>query len=180
MVLGNLFRKNPFKNAAADLYDQIVQQARQPAFYVKAEVPDTVDGRFEMVSLHAFLVMRRLKKEGDKGQSLSQSLFDRMFADMDHSIRELGVGDLSVGKRIKQMAQVFYGRVVAYEEALDAGDLEQLKEALARNHYGTLENAPADEVLTLIARYVVENDEHIGEQAFVELSAGKVHFSDFG
>lgn len=179
MVLGNLFRKNPFKNAAADLYDLVVKQARQPAFYLKADVPDTVDGRFEMVALHAFLVMRRLKREGDRGQTLSQSLFDRMFADMDHSIRELGVGDLSVGKRIKAMAQVFYGRVVAYEEALDEGDVEKLKEALARNHYGTLESSPSDKVLTEVARYIIENDKQLAEQTFIDLSNGKVRFCEF-
>ncbi len=176
MFLKKIFRRNPLKPIAHKLYDQIIAQARQPIFYLEAEVPDTVDGRFEMVSLHTFLVLRRLKKQGEEGQELAQVLFDRMFADMDHSLREIGVGDLSVGKRIKAMAQVFYGRVVAYGEALDGESEETLEEALARNHYGTLENPPQDAVLARMADYIRKSDAHLDSQAYERLKEGKVSF----
>lgn len=176
MFLKKFFRRNPLKPIANALYDQIVAQARQPIFYEEADVPDTVDGRYEMVSLHAFLVMRRLKREGKLGQELSQTLFDRMFADMDHSLREIGVGDLGVGKRIKAMAQVFYGRIVAYAEALDGNSDETLEEALARNHYGTLEKPPEAAVLARMATYVRQNDQNIATQPFENLKNGVVVF----
>jgi len=179
MILDKLFRRNPFKAVAANLYEQIVAQARQPVFYLEVAVPDTVDGRYEMVALHAFLVMRRLKQEGKKGQELSQAVFDSMFADMDHSIREIGVGDLSVGKRIKAMAEVFYGRVIAYETALDGTRDETLSEALARNHYGTLEQPPALEVLDQMAAYIRKADAFLKAQGYEELLQGTVQFPKF-
>ncbi|WP_025898492.1 ubiquinol-cytochrome C chaperone family protein [Sneathiella glossodoripedis] len=178
MFLKKLFRRNPLKPIADKLYDQIVAQARKPVFYLETDVPDTVDGRFEMVSLHCFLVLRRLKREGENGQELAQTLFDRMFADMDHSLREIGVGDLSVGKRIKAMAQVFYGRIVAYGEALDGESEETLEMALARNHYGTLDEPPSEEKLRRMAVYVRENDALLAGQSYTALSTGDVRFLD--
>lgn len=176
VVFGKIFRRNPHRAAAEALYDAIVYQARTPAFYEQAAVPDTVDGRFEMIALHAFLVMRHLKGEG-AAKDLSQRLFDRMFQDMDQSLREIGVGDLSVGKRIKEMAKAFYGRVVAYEVALDGGD-ESLEEALRRNHYGTLEEVPEVAVQRL-ATYVRAADADLATQDFAEFEQGRVRFVAF-
>ncbi len=176
MIFKKLFGDKALKQAAADLYDGIVAQARQPVFYLKADVPDTVDGRYEMVSLHAFLVMRRLKKEGEEGQELSQAVFDRMFVDMDHCLREIGVGDLSVGKRIKAMAQVFYGRIVAYETALEGSGEETLEQALARNHYGTLETSPSESVLKELADYIRRADAHLTGLSYEGLKKGQVSF----
>lgn len=178
MILKKLFGRGHKIKVAEKLYTEIVRQARQPVFYLKAAVPDTVDGRFEMISLQAFLVMRRLKSEDTEAQDLSQALFDRMFADMDHSIREIGVGDLSVGKRIKAMAEVFYGRIIAYETALDGGD-EDLEVALARNHYGTLEASPDGTILGQMADYIRRNDEMLKSQSIVDLKKGIVQFADF-
>ncbi|MGB1548449.1 MAG: ubiquinol-cytochrome C chaperone family protein, partial [Alphaproteobacteria bacterium] len=99
------------KQSARTLYTQIVAQARRKEFYTAGGVPDTLDGRFEMLALHAFLVLYRLKRlDADE---LAQALFDMMFADMDENLREIGVGDLSVDKRVKRMVSAFYGRVVA-------------------------------------------------------------------
>src|ERR1700761_176269 len=97
------------------LYAKAVAQARQPVFYAEREVPDTVDGRFDLLVLHVFLLLHRLGAEGKATKSLNQGLFDLMFADMDRSLREMGVSDMSVGKRVKDMARAFYGRVDAYE-----------------------------------------------------------------
>ena len=178
MILKKLFGQSKRAKVADRLYEEIVKQARQPIFYLEAAVPDTVDGRYEMISLHAFLLMRRLKGEGADARKLSQAVFDRMFADMDHSIREIGVGDLSVGKRIKAMAQVFYGRVIAYETALDGGE-ESLATALARNHYGTLEDPPSNQILEKMSDYIRENDVFLKTQSISEFEKGTVRFAQF-
>jgi len=115
------------------LYAKAVAQARLPIFYAEREVPDTVDGRFDLLVLHVFLLMHRLGAEGRDTKAVNQDLFDLMFADMDRSLREMGVSDMAVGKRVKEMARAFYGRVDAYEPVL--GDLAKLEEALARNLY---------------------------------------------
>lgn len=115
------------------LYAKAVAQARSPIFYAEREVPDTVDGRFDLLVLHVFLLMHRLGADGRETKRLNQALFDLMFADMDRSLREMGVSDMAVGKRVKDMAHAFYGRVDAYEPALD--DPAKLEEALARNLY---------------------------------------------
>jgi cytochrome b pre-mRNA-processing protein 3 len=136
---------------AQQLYALLVQQARAPAFYAALGVPDSLDGRFEMVALHVFVALRRLKQAGR--DALAQALFDAMFADMDRSLREIGVGDLSVGKRVKEMARALYGRIAAYEAGLAASDDALLIEALVRNLYGTVAPPPADAAAAL-ARYL--------------------------
>jgi cytochrome b pre-mRNA-processing protein 3 len=151
MPLASLFRRNRQRDAAIDLYGAIVEQARQPAFFARHGVPDTVDGRFELIALHAFLVLNRLKADRQQTAELGQALFDAMFADMDRGLREMGVGDLSVGRHVKGMAQSFYGRVVAYEHGL-AADEAALAEALTRNLYGTV--APRADDAEALAAYM--------------------------
>ncbi len=131
-----LFRKDPHAEAAANLYAAIVSQARRPAFYAGGGVPDSIDGRFEMIVLHSYLVLSRLRQAGEAGKELAQSLVDAIFADLDASLREMGAGDLGVGKRVKRMATAFYGRVSAYEEGEATG---KMGEALRRNLFGTSE-----------------------------------------
>lgn len=151
MRIKGLFKSDPAEAAAQSLYAAIVDQARLPGFYRDMGVPDTLDGRFDMIVLHAFLALHRLKRDGQAQGPVGQALFDLMFADMDASLREIGVGDLSVGKKVKQMATGFYGRVAAYEQGLAAGDAT-LEEALRRNLYGTVAPAPAH--VAAMARYV--------------------------
>ncbi|MGE0096444.1 MAG: ubiquinol-cytochrome C chaperone family protein [Alphaproteobacteria bacterium] len=128
-------RRRDDERKAEALYHQIVQQARKPEFYLAGGVPDTVAGRFDLIALHAFLAMRRLKAAKQQGAGIAQALFDIMFADMDRNLREMGIGDLGVGRRVKAMAKGFYGRVHAYEVALAAAAPEALIEALGRNLY---------------------------------------------
>jgi cytochrome b pre-mRNA-processing protein 3 len=137
MSLATLFRRNPHRDAALRLYHGIVEQARQPGFFAVYGVPDTLDGRFELIALHEFLVLNRLKQEHQRSATFAQELFDTFFADMDRALRELGVGDLAVGKHIKRMATAFYGRIAAYERGLSADD-PALAEALERNLLGTV------------------------------------------
>ena len=113
------------------IYGTIVTQAREPLFYRDFGVPDTVNGRFDLLVLHLWMVLRRLRPmEG--GTGLSQALFDRFCDDMDANLREMGVGDLTVPKRMQAFGEAFYGRVAAYDLALAAGE-EPLAQALCKN-----------------------------------------------
>jgi cytochrome b pre-mRNA-processing protein 3 len=139
------------RDSAAMLYARAVEQARRPEFYSGLGVPDTLDGRFEMIALHVFLLLHRLKQSGEAA-ALAQALFDVMFQDMDQNLREIGVGDLSVGKRVKTMAKALYGRCAAYEAGLVEGDAS-LAAALRRNLFGTLD-AVGDVVLARFCAYL--------------------------
>ncbi|HPF78256.1 MAG TPA: ubiquinol-cytochrome C chaperone family protein [Alphaproteobacteria bacterium] len=141
------------KAKAADLYAKAVAQARLPVFYEDYHVPDSVDGRFEMISLHCYLLMRVLQAAGDK--KISQALFDVFFVTMDRSLREMGVGDLGVPKHMKRMMQGFNGRANHYEAALRAGDIDDLKAAVTCNIFGTVEN-PDENDVNALAGYIME------------------------
>ena len=131
--------------AAASLYAAAVAAARAPVLYVTLGVPDTLDGRFDLVGLHAFLLIRRLQHAPAPGPELAQAVFDAMFRDMDQNLREIGVGDLSVKRKMKQMWEAFHGRAAAYEAALASADAAALPAALARNVWraGTAPHAAA-------------------------------------
>ncbi|UPY37939.1 ubiquinol-cytochrome C chaperone family protein [Sediminicoccus sp. KRV36] len=134
MGLLGLFRRRPHERTGFALYGAAVAAARAPHFYAELGVPDTAAGRFELVSLHVGLLIRRLRSEGDAtADALGQAVFDAMFGDMDVNLREMGIGDLSVGKRVKMLWEGFHGRVQSYAAALDAGDAAALATALERN-----------------------------------------------
>lgn len=174
LPFANIFRRDPHEAAAMALYAALVVQARHPEFYTRLGVADTVDGRFDMVALHAFLVLRRLRRAGAAAAGLSQALFDIMFADMDQNLREMGVGDLGVGKKVKRMAEAFYGRVAAYDAGLD-GDGAALEAALARNLYrGAVPDAGA---LAAMAAYMRRQDAALAGQDAAALLAGRVSFA---
>lgn len=134
-------RRRAEDEAVARIYERIVAQSRRPEFYRDLGVADSLDGRFDMLALHAMLVLRRFKAEAEQTKVVGQALFDHMFHDMDRSLREIGVSDISVGKRVKQMSSAFLGRIAAYEEGLD-GTEDQLEAALIRNVYR--DQAPED------------------------------------
>lgn len=135
------------------LYARAVEQARRPWLFKAARVPDSLDGRFDMIALHVFLVLHRLQSiDRDGARELGQALFDLMFEDMDQSLREMGVGDLGVGRRVKDMAKAFYGRIAAYQTALAAENPDELDEALRRNVYRGVE--PGGDAVTVLAGYV--------------------------
>jgi cytochrome b pre-mRNA-processing protein 3 len=129
-----------------------------------------------MIALHMFLVLHRLKQEGEQGADLAQDLFDLMFQDMDRNLRELGTGDLAVGKRIKTLAKGLYGRIAAYEGGLaghaESGDLEQ---ALARNVFGS--DQAASEALKELASYLRRAVKGLAGQPYRDIAAGKVIFA---
>ncbi len=175
MSWARLFRRSQFRDRADRLYGRAVEQARHPAFYRDCGVPDTLDGRFDMIALHAILVLRRLRRQGAEGGKLGQALFDVMMDDMDRSLREMGVGDLGVGRRVKAMARAFYGRAASYEAAL-AGHDRALADALRRNLFGTVE-ASSDQVMALAA-YVRDVAAALDAQQGPALLAGEVLFHD--
>jgi cytochrome b pre-mRNA-processing protein 3 len=129
----NHFKKPriPSRGTIEAIYGMIVTQAREPMFYRDLGVPDTVNGRFDLLVLHLWMVLRRLKP-AEGGVGLSQALFDRFCEDMDANLREMGVGDLTVPKRMQAFGEAFYGRVAAYDLALSAGE-EPLAQALCKN-----------------------------------------------
>ncbi|OHV87969.1 ubiquinol-cytochrome C chaperone family protein [Mesorhizobium sp. ORS 3428] len=155
------------------LYAQIVAAARQTVFYSDWNVPDTPLGRFEMLSLHMFLFQHRLRGEGGAAAELAQVLIDEFFLDVEHSLRELGISDVGVPKRMKRLAKMFYGRTAAYDDALREDDRVALGMALARNvrpNAGEWPEAP------LLAGYVAEASRQLAAQPSESIVAGKVSF----
>jgi len=127
------FRPRSQHRSIGDLYGAIVAQARRPGFYRDYGVPDTVPGRFDLIVLHLVLVLERLGSDAASGRGIGQELFDVFCLDLDANLREMGVGDLAVPKRMREFGEAFYGRQAAYRAALDAVDGRELEKALARN-----------------------------------------------
>ena len=172
MAFARLFGHPPEKIAAAAVHRSAVDQARLVPFYAEHGVPDTLDGRFEMIILHAFLVLHRLRSLPE-AQKFSQALYDVLFADMDRALREMGTGDLSVGKQVKRMAEGLAGRTRAYQDGLAGkGDLAL---ALRRNLYGTV--APREEDLAFMAAYMRRQAEMLAGQEVAAIVAGKATFA---
>lgn len=169
MILKRFFRSTGF--ASRPVYEAIVAAARHPAPYVRWGVADSVDGRFEMIALHVYLVLERLKGGHD---GFRQELVDEFFRDMDRSLREMGVGDLSVGKKVRKMAEMFYGRVAAYDRALEEGR-PVLEQALARNVYP--DGAPA-EGLAALAGHVENLRAHLAAQDSASIVKGTIAFKE--
>lgn len=179
MIWKRIFGRSEQESAAYAIYGALVSQARSRELYLNAGVPDTIEGRFEMVVLHAFLILRRLKAASGAdvapAKAFGQRLFDILFDDMDQTLREIGVGDLSVGKKVKALASSFYGRVAAYDEGLDASDPSVLEAALRRNVFPEMD-PPAAEVEALAA-YVRGASATLDAEPITGLLKGKAVFA---
>ncbi len=173
-MLTRLRGRRAVRGAAAALYGAVVEQARSAEFYARGGVPDTLDGRFELISLHAFMVLRRLQADRERTGALAQAVFDTMFDDMDRCLREMGAGDLGVGRRVKFMASAFLGRIKAYEQGIAGGD-EALRSALLRNLYGTADGA--QDGVSAMARYTRDQLAALDDQPLEDLIQGKVRFA---
>jgi cytochrome b pre-mRNA-processing protein 3 len=161
---------------AGALHAAVIAQARDPQFYELLDVADTVEGRFEMLCVHAFLVLHRLKREGGAGAPLGQAMVDTLFLDLDRALREMGVGDLSVAKRMKTLAQAFYGRLEAYEGALVAGPGGgSLAAAVARNVFA--DGQPAPGAADRLAAYMRASAEELASIGLAALRDGAVRFA---
>lgn len=162
-----LFRRSRNTAVIDRLYSAIVAASRHPALYRDIHVPDSFEGRFECLSLHAILVLRRLNGLPAPGPEMAQALVDTVFKHFDRTLREMGVGDTSVPKRMKSLAEAFLGRSAAYDTAIRSGD-EALAAALARNIYAGNENG------LVLARYVVASAAAFDEaplQVFIDGAA---------
>ncbi|KKC32033.1 ubiquinol-cytochrome C chaperone family protein [Devosia psychrophila] len=171
MIL-SLFRKNTATEPVYAVYSAIVAQSRQPIFYADWGVPDTVTGRFDMISLHMALLFRRLRAESGTQKDFSQAVFDLFFKDMDRSLREMGVGDIGVPKRIQKMGNIFFGLLAAMNEAMDRNDAVALEGVLARNILG---EATAQHVGAL-AQYLLAQDRVLSGQPAQAITGGTLKF----
>jgi cytochrome b pre-mRNA-processing protein 3 len=155
------------------LYGEIVAAARQSVFYSDWNVPDTPLGRFEMLSLHMFLFQHRMHGEAGASQALAQVLIDEFFMDIEHSLRELGISDVGVPKRMKKLAKMFYGRTAAYADSLERGDAVSLAVALTRNVRPDAGDWPEAERL---AGYAMQVEKDLVLQPSEAIRAGKLSF----
>ena len=162
------FKIMPSKPDASGIYQAIVRQSRDELFYTKCGVPDTPTGRFELISLHSFFLMKRLKVLGEEAEELSQALFDHMFADIDINLREMGLGDIGVGKKIKSLAAAYYGRIKSYETALKEGDIA-IKQSLTRNLY--CDGKPTERQLSAMTKYLLALYEVTNNLNFRQISS---------
>lgn len=171
MIFG-LFRRRDASSVRAT-YERIVAQARHPVFYQRYGIPDTSEGRFEMIVLHAFCLFYRLRGEDKAARDFTQAVFDLFFKDMDESMRELSIGDEGVRRRVRKMVESFYGRSSVYTEALDNRDKSALFVAFKRNIYG---DGGEPVAINALVEYMLEVDTVLGTISTQELLAGKLRF----
>jgi cytochrome b pre-mRNA-processing protein 3 len=170
-MLNRLFRPNPARESGRALYTSVVEQSRSPALYERLGAPDTVEGRFEIYTLHVVLLLDRFNQGGEQAKAVSQALFEAYLKGLDDALREMGVGDLSVGKKMRKLGEAFYGRIRSYHEAFaalpEAGPLTDL---IARTVYAGSEpgHAPA------LADYVTMQRAQLAAQPLERLLEGHV------
>lgn len=169
---------NPFKvrrdaNAAHDLYVATIEAARDPWLFNDCDVPDTPEGRFEALTLMAFIVLNRLK-DMDGGESIAQAYFDIMFEDIEANLREMGVGEATLAKRMKKLAGSFYGRVKTYDEAITSDDQTQWPLTIKRYLFDQV--SVTDQTIEAVAQYSRGIAENIAGQDPKALLSGKITF----
>jgi cytochrome b pre-mRNA-processing protein 3 len=171
MLLDRLFRPRAAQSAGRTLYARAVEQSRTPGLYADLGAPDTAEGRFEIYSLHVVLLLDRLRTHGEAAKDVSQALFDAYLKDLDHALRELGVGDLSVGRKMRKLGEAFYGRGKSYEAAFaalpDEGPLQAL---IVRTVYAEADAAPAPRLVA----YVLAQRVALAGQPLEAVAAGEV------
>jgi cytochrome b pre-mRNA-processing protein 3 len=171
-LAGFLRRRDKHERAAFQLYTAAVAAARDPYLYATLGVPDTLDGRFDAIGLYVYLTIRRLTEAPNPNPTLAQAVFDAMFQDMDTNLREMGVGDMSVGKRNRAMWEAFHGRSVAYAAAWD--DKVALAAALARNFWRG--GGPPAGAVAALGRLAWAQAACLAAQAIDAMIRGDVHF----
>jgi len=173
----SFFKHAPEPEAAHQLYSAAVNHARYPLYYDELKVPDTPEGRFEILALHVGLIIRRLLQESGPGQHVAQSLVDLMVADMDVNLRELGVGDLSVGKQVRRLAGQLNARMDVLKNAFDSGDHELLRPMLITNTYHGVAT-PSDQHLFHLMQICDQLEKSLASQAVTVLASGHIELPD--
>ncbi|MBV9570598.1 MAG: ubiquinol-cytochrome C chaperone family protein [Alphaproteobacteria bacterium] len=164
-MLKTLRRSTVTRSTARRLCSELLHQARAPVFFLRLKVPDTIDGRFDLVALHAWLVLEWVGSD----QRLSQALINEVFRSFEEALRHLGTGDAGINRRLKTLASAFYGRLSAYQAATTP---TELSEAIWRNVYRGSDSCRA--YAERLARYVAASR---SELAKTELSAGRLKFA---
>ena len=164
-MLRQLFGAKPKRDLGEHLYAQAVEQARSPAFYTALGVSDRIDARFELYVVHALLIIMRLRDESEEGAEIAQRLFDVFVSALDNTLRELGVGDTSMAKKMRKLGESMYGRMTAYEPTIRAGDHVGLSEALVRNVY----EGGASDGGRALATYILETRAALQLQPYADL-----------
>jgi cytochrome b pre-mRNA-processing protein 3 len=175
-LFGRFFNRDRHgERIASALYGAIVAQARQPALYSELGVPDSVSGRFEMLVLHLVLLSRRLKSAGEPARKAGQDVFDLFCTEMDNSLREMGIGDLSVPRKMREVGEAYFGRSAAYEAALAAGDIDGLAAAFERIVFEAKDPPGASHGL---ARYALAGTEALRRQDDEAILTARPDFPD--
>jgi cytochrome b pre-mRNA-processing protein 3 len=157
------------------LYEQIVTAARQPVLYAKAGIPDTLEGRVESIALHTFLLFRRMTGRPD-WDVIGGALSDEIVADFDRSLREMGVGDMSIGKKVKKLAQLFFGRFDAYWGAINGSDGADDLETVLK--WGVFQGQDVDSArLSAMGEYFDKQSAHLFAQTEKNILIGRVTFT---
>lgn len=169
-LLKRLLGLGPTRASGERMYAAVVEQARRPEFYAQLGAPDEIDARFELYTLHMLLLVMRLRADGDTGREAGQVLFDIYVAALDDTLRELGVGDVTVPKKMRKLGEQLYGRMSTYEPLLEAGDRQGLTAALARNLYEGVDAGHAG----VVADYALRARAALAEQKSGDLTAGRV------
>ena len=164
------------RHAARRIYDAVVGQARNPVFYRELGIADRLETRFELLVLHVFLALDRLQQDGTEGAALGQELVDAFVSDMDTTMRELGVGDISVAKKVRHAAAVFRERLQDYGKALAQPDSGPLETALAEAVFPG--DTPSPETAAHLAGYTRAAALGLRRQALSDLSAGRLDFPE--
>ncbi len=175
--LAALRRRRADRRAAESLYAAAMDQARQPVFYASWGVPDTPAGRLEMLLLHVFLIWNRIEDQAGHDRRLGQFLFDSTFRNLDISLRNMGIGDLSVPRHVKRAMKAFKGRALAYRAALAADDQGALTATLRRNVYGA-DSPAADAGAPALAGYTAACAISLSAQSGDRIRQGYVVFGD--
>lgn len=169
-MFGLFKSKNPYVQPARAVFVRAVERSRDPVFYTEYGVPDSIEGRFDLLVLHLFFIIHGHQHE--EGRLFGQALFDAAFKELAQDLRQRGIGDMGIPKRMRRMMIAFNGRVHAYAQAVREGKIE---EALKRNLYGTVENPPAA-MVSRMADYALENIHAAAMQDFRQLENGEFSF----
>ncbi len=173
MVLQRLFRPRAARQTGAVLYEAVTRQARQPGLYADLGVPDTVEGRFELYNLHVLLLLNRLKGLGGEAGEVSQALFDAYVLSLDDALRDMGVGDLSVGKKMRKLGEAFYGRAKAYDSALSE-ESDALQALVGRTLFA---DAPGGDIAAMVD-YIRRTKAALAAQPLEAVLAGEPAWAD--
>lgn len=172
--VSKLLNRHPYRMPAHKLYVTASDQSRAPQLYELYQIPDTLDGRFDSLILHVFLILHRLRSQGEEALELSHEIVEVLVGDMDRTLRELGIADVGVSKRVKRMLQAFYGRIGAYDAGLAEGD-DALAERLTRNVYRGAPPGAAE--LAGLAAYVRRQWAHLDALPLADYMSGEAGFA---